>query len=411
MKKFLLLKVIVKRSVFLILYTLPLTLYTLNSAQIIPVGNVSLGGSSSYFESENQTNGLDFNFVFVPAIKLSEKTSILPGIYLNYSGAKSVQELLGGGTLYQDELGANINFRYIRKLSEYSKLKFKTGYKIDYLRETKDESLGDGLFDYNKLTFGVENELKNFLGFDKFQVSVDYFGVKFPNYVTLAESSYGKEVSTEASPSPGGNILDFGAVSIFNRGLKYLTLDSVLNYTFIYTYKDFSEQRIVKADGSFSNDTRTDNKIDLSVLYSKYQDNLKFSWGIKTNLSFNLSSQDHYDAERYEYTENYYDYTEYMIGPVFSKKFSSLKTDLSITIGSKLYKDRKVQDENGSYKTEKIKNVYTAISLKGVYPLMEKLKVFLEYNLLNQSSNMKYEQTYKYNFTTFNFVLGLNYEF
>ncbi|RLD18732.1 MAG: hypothetical protein DRI36_00705 [Caldiserica bacterium] len=392
-------------------WLLVICLVNLTAAEIIPVGNISFGGNASYFEGESQTKGIDFNLIYVPAIKLSERISILPGIYLNYSGAKSVQELIGGGTLYQDEAGINLNLRYIRKMRENLKLKMKTGYKWDYLRETKDEDWGEGLFDYEKFTIGVENEIKDFSVFNKFQVAIDYFTVKFPNYVTLAESTYGKEVSTEAAPSPGGNILDFNAIALYNRGLIYFTSNSIFNYELIYTFKDFPEQRIVKKNGEFSDDTRSDNKVDISLLYSKYIKDIEFSWGIKSNLSFNRSSQNHYDAERYEYTPNYYDYNEYTIGPVLSKNFLSLKTELTILFGAKSYKERKVQDKNGNYKDEKVKNNYTAISFTLSYPVMEKIKAKLNFNWFNQSSNMEYEQIYKYNFTTYNLLIGLDYEF
>ena len=84
------------------------SLFSLSAAEFIPVGTLALGGGASSFEGDESSKGLDLNATFVPALKFSDKTSLLPGLYVTYFGAKSVQELIGGGTLYQDELSATL---------------------------------------------------------------------------------------------------------------------------------------------------------------------------------------------------------------------------------------------------------------------------------------------------------------
>ena len=45
------------------------------------------------------------------------------------------------------------------------------------------------------------------------------------------------------------------------------------------------------------------------------------------SFASNSSSQNHYDAERYQYISSYYDYSEFRIGPVISKKINSVELD------------------------------------------------------------------------------------
>ena len=382
-----------------------------NAAEFIPVGTLSLGGGTSSFEGDESSKGLDLSATYVPALKFSDKTSLLPGIYLTYYGAKSVQELIGGGTLYQDELSANLNLRLIKKIRPDFKLKYKVGYKLDYLRETKDEDWGDGLFDYNKWTAGAEAEWKNIKKIDTMQLAFDYYTVSFPNYSTLAESAFGKEVSTDAAVSPGKSVLDFSAAEIFHRSDILLEQNLLLSYTVAFNLKNFPEQKIIKSDGSFGADKRSDLKLDLSALYSRYLPDQKFSWGIKSSFASNSSSQNHYDAERYQYISSYYDYSEFKIGPVISKKINSVDLDANLLLGSKTYSGRLTQDAQGNYLSSKVGNTLTLISLAGHYPVSKEIKAHLLYNWYKQSSNMKYEQVYRYNFTTSNIMLNFSCDF
>jgi len=244
----------------------------LNAAEIISVGEVSLTGGSSMYEGSSSQSGGNFNLAFVPAVKFNEKVSLLPGYYATYRGSKSVYELIGGGTLYQDMMSHNITLRLINKISPHTKFKVRAGYLLNYFRETKDEDWGEGLFDYSKLTGGIEIEKKTAF-FEKFILSLDILKVTFPEYASLASEQYGKEVY------PGENILDFSGIMLYARILKRLGEKSILSMNATFTMKDFPEQNIILKDASFSLDKRKDRTTYINTVFSKSLSSI-FSLGI-----------------------------------------------------------------------------------------------------------------------------------
>jgi len=374
----------------------------LNAAEVISVGELSLTGGSSMYEGSSSNSGGNFNFAFVPAVKFNEKVSLLPGYYAAYRGSKSVYELIGGGTLYQDMMSHNITLRLINKISPHTKFKIRAGYLLNYFRETKDEDWGEGLFDYSKLTGGIEVE-KRLAFFEKFILSLDIFKVAFPEYASLASEKYGREVY------PGENILDFSGIMLYSRILKKLGKKNILSINATFTMKDFPEQNIVLEDGSFSLDKRKDRATYINAVFSKSLSGI-LSLGISASGIINRSSQDHYDAVEYQFVDRYYDYNSYTFGPVFSVG-KKLRFDINYQYGIKKYKGRLAQDKDGNYTDDKVKNTSSYASLTVTYPLRKNLKLRILGNYYSQSSNQDYEAIYEYDYNTSSFEAGVVYEF
>lgn len=374
----------------------------LNAAELITVGEFSLMGGSSLYNGESSSNGGNFNLTFVPAVKFNDKVALLPGYYGNYRGSKSVYELIGGGTLYQDSMSHNLTLRLINKISSEHKFKLKAGYLWNYFRETEDEGWGGGLFDYEKFTAGVENELKNAVGLDKFIASFDILKVKFPEYATLASNRYGLEVF------PGDNILDFNGLSLYFRGLKKLGEKSILDVNLNFLLKDFPHQNIINSDGSYSLRKRSDRNSVADVVYSRLFEN--FSAGFSLGAVINRSNQDHYDAAEYEYVDNFYNYNSYSAGPVFSFG-NRLKFNIAYRYGVKNYGGRPAQLSDGSYTDNKVENKTQFISFGTSYKMENNLKIKISGNYFKQVSNQKYEAVYQYEYNTQNVEGGIVYEF
>jgi len=374
----------------------------LNAAEIISVGEVSLTGGSSMYEGSSSQSGGNFNLAFVPAVKFNEKVSLLPGYYATYRGSKSVYELIGGGTLYQDMMSHNITLRLINKISPHTKFKVRAGYLLNYFRETKDEDWGEGLFDYSKLTGGIEIEKKTAF-FEKFILSLDILKVTFPEYASLASEQYGKEVY------PGENILDFSGIMLYARILKRLGEKSILSMNATFTMKDFPEQNIILKDASFSLDKRKDRTTYINTVFSKSLSSI-FSLGISASGIINRSNQNHYDAAEYKFVERFYDYNSYSCGPVFSVG-KKIRFDINYQYGIKNYKGRLAQDKDGNYTDDKVKNTSNYASLTITYPVRKNLKLKISGNYYSQSSNQDYEAVYEYNYNTSSFEAGVVYEF
>ena len=374
----------------------------LYAAEIIPVGEINLSGGASFFEGESSASGGNFNIAAVPAVKFSDEVVLLPGYYGNYRGSKSVYELLGGGTLYQDSMSHNFTLRLINKLSPEHKFKLKTGYVFNYFRETTDEAWGDGLFDFEKFTLGIENEAQNCMGMDTFISSFDIMKVKFPEYASLASALYGQEVF------PGTNILDFSGINIYFRGLKKLSAKSIVDVNLNFTLKDFPDQNLIDEQGDYTLTKRNDRTSSLDMVYSRLF--RVFSAGLSFGAAVNRSNQDHYDASKYKFVDNYYDYNSYSFGPVVSFG-DKLQVSCAYKYGMKDYEGRLTQKANSDYTASKVKNKTHFVSLGTSYRLSGKLKAKVSANYFTQSSNQDYEAVYKYDYDTYNFDAGVVYEF
>ncbi|MEA2081531.1 MAG: hypothetical protein U9O97_02155 [Elusimicrobiota bacterium] len=377
-------------------------LIPLYAAEIVPVGEINLTGGASFYEGESSASGGNLNIAAVPAVKFSESVVLLPGYYGNYRGSKSVYELIGGGTLYQDSMSHNFTLRLINKLSPDHKFKLKTGYVLNYFRETTDEDWGEGLFDFEKFTLGVENEVKNCMGMDKFIISFDIMKVKFPEYESLASSRYGAEVF------PGGNILDFNGVNIYSRGLKKLSAKSIVDVNLNFMLKDFPDQNVIDSQGAYTLVKRNDRNSLLDMVYSRLFGS--FSAGLSISAEVNRSNQDHYDADTPKFVGNYYDYNAYSFGPVVSFG-NKLQVSCAYKYGIKNYEGRLAQLKTSVYTSSKIQNKTHFVSLGSSYKLTKHLKAKVSANYFTQDSNQDYEAVYQYSYDTYNFDAGVVYEF
>jgi len=372
------------------------------AAEIVPVGEISLMGGSSFYEGDSSASGGNFNLAAVPAVKFSDTVSLLPGYYADYRGSKNVYELIGGGTLYQDSMSHNLTLRLINKIAPGHKFKLKAGYVWNYFRETKEELWGEGLFDYEKFTAGVENETADSFGFNKFIVSVDLLKVKFPQYSSLASSKYGTEVF------PGGNILDFNGANIYLRGLKKIGEKSMFDLNLNFLLKDFPDQNVIDSMGAYTLRRRADRTSSAEAVYSHLFGG--FSAGISLGGEVNRSNQDHYDAEKTEFVARYYDYNSLSAGPVFS--FGRvLTTSVAYRYGLKNYAGRLAQKSDAGYTSDKVSNKTQMLSLGISCKLTKNVKAKIAANYFSQSSNQKYEAVYQYSYDTYNAEAGVVYEF
>ncbi|MBU0952536.1 MAG: hypothetical protein KKH91_06940 [Elusimicrobia bacterium] len=404
-----------KRIVFFVVAVICFVL-PLSASDITTVFNVKALLGQYAFEKESGSYNGNLNIDFVPAIKFSDKFSLLPAFYLGYNGVKDVTELVGGGTLVQQSADYNIALKPIINLSKNVKLRAKVGYMNQLFQETTDETWGKGLFDYNKVTAGADISHKN--------ITAGYscYTIVFPNYNTLAETEtkekYGSELS---SSSVGKKILDFSASEISAYG-KIYPLDSfVIDWSFGYNLKSFADQKVItEIVNVYKPENRADNSIAVSVFPSIAlipAGPVTLLGGLNVSMINYNSTQNHYNVKATSqdnpYTPKYYDYSETQIAPVVSCSFNTipLKVDLSYQMGSRKYTERLAQDSAGTNLADKTKTDTNYLSLGLTYPLFEKMSLKMLVSQFNSVSNMKYEQVYRYNYTTSNYFVGVTYEY
>ena len=127
--------------------------------EIVPVFNATLMGGQYIFRGDRSNLGLNAAVLAAPVLRKSEQWSFVPIYAGNYQGTKGVNDGVAAGTLFQQEMDHRVSMTAIDSLPGTNwKLKPSASYKREFLEETKDETWGHGLFDYEKIGLGAEAE-------------------------------------------------------------------------------------------------------------------------------------------------------------------------------------------------------------------------------------------------------------
>ncbi len=241
--------------------------------EFIPMGNLSLLGGQYYFEEEAASFGGNLYLELAPSLQFTDELSLIPTYAATYRGTKNVTELIGGGTLTQQAQDHLISLKLTDQVTEDLKLKANVSYKLELLRETKDESWGDGLFDYYKIAAGVEGEKKFYAaegksGVESFTGGYTFYPVKFNNYSSLVTktTSYGNELAGKI----GENVLDFNAHEIYLNSELVFSPAVRGRAEYSFTYKGFPDQKVIEDGPTYTTDKRSDLIHWLSLSLSRY---------------------------------------------------------------------------------------------------------------------------------------------
>jgi len=150
----------------------------------IPVLNGYLSTGQWYFEGERSALGGNAHLTFIPALRFSNRFSLIPTIETNYRGTRSTDELAGGSNLFQDTWENAIGVKAVHSFGKKWKVREKIKYRTKFFRETTNESLGKGLYDYEIYSVGTELERKWGKRYS-IALGYDFSFLKFPNYNSL----------------------------------------------------------------------------------------------------------------------------------------------------------------------------------------------------------------------------------
>lgn len=384
--------------------------------KVTPLANVDISGGQ-YWVTGAAPDKLSGNadLFICPVINFSPKTALLP-IYTGfYSGTKDVKELVGGGTLTREMQDHSISFKFVEKLNETWKLKSRMGYKIEYLKETVDETWGKGTFDYQKMIVGVEAEKtwKTWSG----RGGLDYYTMHYPNYQSLVtQTQFQTSVDTttykEISSQAGKDILDYNTMSLFVEATHKFSgtlYGTAHNDT---SFKQFKDQKVINKTGEFSSGLRSDvvNYTTLGIKLS----GPKVTLGLADGIQYYKSNQSSYDAGNSKFTSDYYNFFENSFMPDISFRLGTgefpMVLRLSWNLAYRQYLERLAQSADGTYKEDKIYQAINTLGVSFTYPLSKQLSARLSANYRDSYSNMRYEKNYLYNYYTFNYMLGINWQ-
>lgn len=355
------------------------------------------------------------------------------GFYLDahstYTGFKQVNELAGGGTLFQQSLDNSIGAKWIQRFDGGWSLKPRVGARSQLFRETTDEKWGKGLYDLWRYEAGVLLERKGRLDVRlpwseaaqsvawNQQLSYDAYYTHYPRFKSLA-SQFGTE---QAAPDPGTRILD-----TFSHQLSYrseLDLPDFISASLFYSASlvQFTDQKVVDSRGAFPGNKRRDLYQSLNLGVSKRFNDWLVLGRVRpvAGVSFtaaNLSSnQNHFDADpaRLKFIRDYYGYWETRVTPTLTTTFLAAKTIVRIggELASRYYTGRLAQEADGRYKSDTLTQYTETAFLEASQPLWRTLDLKLRASWSNASANTAFEQSYQYNYHDYNYFGGLGWRF
>lgn len=378
-----------------------------------PILKLDALGGQFFFQGDNTSFSGNANLVFSPAAKLSDKDSLVPTVASQYRRTREVRELLGGGFLTQESLDTTVGVKWIHQLDDAWALKPGLSYKNELITESKNETLGNGLFDYHKVSLGLEAERRT----ERLNLrqGVSAYGVRFYHYRALASSQQG--ITGEEIKS-GDRVLDFNAYDYSVAAEWMLVEGTVLSGSILSSYRPFRDQKIVTVSGTYLVKNRTDLYGAAMAGVQQQLPRWRLGpWSVENAVGSSLgyallvSNQHSYDAARTRFNRDYYDYYDLTFSPFYAAKAGKkLGVSVSYDYTKRQYNSRPVQLVDGSYDgTRRIFQETHTLSLSAAYALVPHLSLRVQGSFRASVSNMQYESAYRYNYETAHYFVGLSY--
>jgi hypothetical protein len=377
-----------------------------------------LGGQYYFRGDRGNLTGNVTGFV-APVLLVNENWTILPSWSSRYQGTKQVVDLVGAGSLFQQQMNHRgaVKAVYRRPDSKWAQ-KGSLGYTLHLLKETADESWFDGLFDYQRIDIGYEAEF-HYSAPHSVRFGSDIILTHYPNYTSL-ESQQALDFNGEtlARELIGDNILDSRAFSVYS-GLTGRIKDAVFYEADIrFSRTSFGQQHIVSGSGLLNEDSRVDLATDINASVSRPVDvgvDMRFTPSVSLGVSNNVSNQNSYDALRTEFQSGFYNYTEWRVGPGVRADLGDLRQPITVSLSSSLsfrkYPNRKIQSDSGTYGSDTLTQDRWTIDFSASYPIAPRLRLLFQFQYGRSSSNQSFEQFYSYNYTATNYLGGFRFEY
>ena len=393
--------------------------------EVVPVFNATLMGGQYIFQGDRSNLGLDTTLLAAPVLRKSEQWSFVPIYAGSYQGTKGVNDGVAAGTLFQQEMDHRVSFTAIDSVPGTNwKLKPSVSYKREFLEETKDETWGHGLFDYEKIGIGgeAENIYKDPFSY---RFGADFYRIRFPNFQSLESTSgtdpLGNPLHRE---NAGTNVLDTYNYQLSASGAVPYPFDDPkvsLSGGYSILYQDYSHETLVDARGQLQSATRRDflHTWNASVGYPKpvtlFGEDCRLDSSFGLNLALNLSNQNTFDATQTQFIANTYSYVDVGAGPSATVAWGDKKRPAAVSgslrFDRTIYFGRQAQDGGGLYTGARLVQDHYGLGLDYRYPIADQFYLKAQANVLFVRSNNHFETTYSYNYTTENYLLGFAYEY
>lgn len=375
--------------------------------------NFSFLGGQYFFAGQEGSLAGNASLLYSPAFKLSPTLSLVTLYHGSYRGTKEVTDLVGGGTLFQETMSQRVSARLVWDSGGAWLMKPFMGARYELLKETRDERWFDGLFDYAKAEAGMEFE-RSLENEKTLRLTYSFFPLWFVNYQSLeSQSDLGRELAGSKTLDTYNNYLSLAWELPWFQA-------SVVTWNALSMARFYPQQRVVEPSGSYASTKRRDLTGSTGLSARRpiaLGEGRGFVLSAGLDAALSASNQNHLDANQSRFIPRYYNYWEAgsniavqwvaAAGPQRARTLG-----IALWLNRRQYLDRLIQDSGGNYGSELTTLNGLGVSLTGSYPVGERgLALKGAVQAARQTSNMKYEANYRYNFSTLNYLLGFVYTF
>lgn len=287
-----------------------------------------------------------------------------------------------------------------------------------FVKETDDEDLGDGLYDYRDLGGGLElaralSETET--SRSEVRTGLRVFEREYENYVSLVSLF-------DPNGSPETREKDFIGYK-WNAGLQSDRKDGwSAGAEYIFLYKDFTDKRTIDANGIRSGSETREDFVHYLNFNASHPLSSELRFRLDVLLSANDSNLDFYDTRNTAsladdtFVPDYFDYLSATIGPsigwrreISKERFAEMIFGYSYTILR--YTDRKAQNAAGVYGTSDEEDDKHVLSARVSWPVTANLSWIGSFSYTMADSNQKFEDFYLYNYDSWTALSGLSFRY
>lgn len=392
-----------------------LTESSVEALTVSTVARVSAMGGQ-YRTGSAHSQGVNLDAYLVPAIKVHPRLFLVPIYIRSVHQTQSVYSFLGEKTLVKIQADQTTLLRADWIVSSTWHIKPRFGYINEWLKQSNNESLLHGLFNYNRWLGGCSAEAV--LGQHSFEWGYEYSLVRYPNYQSLASDP--RLTTTGITQAVGRDVLNFDsheASIAYDSGTSYRPWN--WNGKVVWVHENFGDQKVItQGPGGFEGVSAKQRADNIVMLLGKQTHQPVGPWffGFGETWEYYLSNQNAFDAAQTlvsPFTPHYYDFWEMAINPFlsFSRNRAAWEIRLDGNLAYRQYLYRRTQNQFGAFQEDSL--IYTFLSsgtltcrrhlYKGFYAI-------LTTSVLQSSSNTRYEANYPYNYTVWTYLGGISWE-
>ena len=387
------------------------------AVEVKPVVNAQLLGGQNYYNGADDNFGAMASLSAAPYMKFNDEWSLVPLYAGNYQGTRQVQDLIGGGTLFQESQDHTASLKAIRSFQNGLKVKAIGSYSAQYLRETTDEKWGGGLYDNRRASGGTEAEYS--WDKDRFvRLAYDYYAIRFPNYTSLASQGAAQGLGRELNAP---DVLDTHNHAITLATQVGLPGNGFLEGTLGYTWTHFSSEYLVDGTGALVPTLRRDNT-QLISLQGTWPIMMKDRYKVFSSLGYSwthvLSNQNHFNAQQAlaghtAFNPDYYAYVTQALQNQWTLAVGEDPWTIGFnwSLSHQHYSDRLVQDSDGNFGTDVtyVNGFFTGLTF--TYPIAKGFHLVAQGQLGWNDSNNTDAQVYQYHYNTQTYLMGFSYAY